>query len=67
MEDVAFDQSVGAFTDVEGVSGVVEPVVVVGMPEAVEFELGGAAGSMVDVVSGECYLVVFAVSEAGLG
>jgi hypothetical protein len=49
------------------VAGVVEPVVVVGMPEAVEFELGGAAGSVVDVVSGECYFVVFTVSEAGVG
>lgn len=67
MEDVAFDEGVGAFADVEGVAGVVEPVVVVGVPEAVELELGGAAGGVVDVVSGEGYLVVFAISEAGAG
>jgi hypothetical protein len=49
------------------VAGVVEPVVVVGVPEAVELELGGAARGVVDVVSGEGYLVVFAISEAGVG
>jgi hypothetical protein len=65
VEDVAFNQSVCVLADVKGVTGVVEPVVVVGVPEAVEFELGGAARGVVDVVSGEGYLVILAIAEAG--
>jgi hypothetical protein len=48
------------------VAGVVEPVVVVGMPVAVELKLGRAAGGMVDVVAGEGDLVILAVSETAV-
>lgn len=52
VEDVAFDQGVGVLADVEGVTGVVEPVVVIGVPVAVEFELWGATGGVMNVVAG---------------
>lgn len=63
VKDVALDQGVGAGTDIKGMAGVVEPVVVVGVPVAVELELGRATRSVVDVVAGEGDLVIFAVSE----
>jgi hypothetical protein len=66
VEDVTFDQGVGARADVESVAGVVEPVVVVGVPVAVELKLGRAAGGVVDVVAGEGDLVVLAVSETAV-
>jgi hypothetical protein len=40
VEDVALNQGVGPLADIESMAGVVEPVVVVGVPVAVEFELG---------------------------
>jgi hypothetical protein len=48
------------------VAGVVEPVVVVGVPVAVELNLGRAAGGVVDVVAGEGDLVVLAISETAV-
>lgn len=63
FEDVAFDKGVGVGADIEGVAGVVEPVVVKGMPVAIIFELGGAARGVVDVVVGKGYLVIIAQSQ----
>lgn len=60
---ITLDQSTGVLANIEGMAGVVEPVVVVRVPEAVELELGGTARSVVDVVVGEGDLVVVAVSE----
>lgn len=44
-------------------AGVVEPVVVVCVPVAVELELGGTAGGVVDIVASEGNLVILAVAE----
>ena len=57
LEDVALNQSIGIFADVEGVTRVVEPEVVVDMPVAVELQLEGAAGGVVDVVSSKGHFV----------
>ena len=65
MEDVAFDEGVDVLADVEGVSGVVEPVVVVGVPIVGEFELRGSAGGVVDVVACEGDVVALSVAETG--
>ena len=64
VEHIAFNQSVGVLADVEGVTSVVEPVVVVGVPVAVEFELWGAAGGVVNVVTSEGYVVALPIAEA---
>lgn len=63
LEDVALNQSIGTFADIEGVTRVVEPEVVVDMPVAVELQLGGAAGGVVDVVSSKGHLVILAIAK----
>jgi hypothetical protein len=62
LEDVALDESIGTFTDVKGVAGVVEPEVVVDVPVAVELQLRGAARGMMEVVASKGHLVVFSVA-----
>lgn len=63
VEDVALNEGLGAGANVEGVAGVVEPVVVVGVPVAVELELGRAPRGVVDVVASEGHLVILAITE----
>lgn len=68
FEDVALDEDVCAgFSNVEGMAGIVGPVVVEDVPEAGGADLGGTAGGCVDVVIGEGDFVVFAEAEAKLG
>jgi hypothetical protein len=64
VEDIAFNQSVRVLADVKGVAGIVEPVIIVGMPVAVELEFWGATGGVVDIVASESYVVSFPVAEA---
>jgi hypothetical protein len=63
VEDVALDQRVGVLTYVESVAGIFEPVVVIGVPEAVELELWGAPGGVVNVIASEGYVVALSVAE----
>ena len=50
LEDVALGDGLAARVDLEGVAGVVVPVVVDGVEEGVAGDLGGAAGGVEDVV-----------------
>lgn len=58
VESIALSDDLGAGTDVEGVAGVGVPVVVDGVEERAAGHLWGAAGGVVDVVSGECDEIV---------
>lgn len=60
-EVVALRKDVAARTDLEGVTGVVVPVVVDGVEVGVVLDLGGTATGLVEVVALEGYLVARAV------
>jgi hypothetical protein len=65
VEDVAFNQGIGSIADIESMASVIVPVVVVGVPVAVELEFRRTAGGVMDVVASEGDLVILAVAEAG--
>jgi len=51
LEDVSFGEDVSAFTDLEGVAGVVVPVVVYSVEDSVALNLGATARSVVDIIA----------------
>lgn len=62
-KDVTLNQNIRVLADIECVTAIAVPVVIVGVPVVAKFNLGRAARGMMDVIVGKGYLIVLAITK----